>query len=594
MQPARSWSSPSALSALLLLACTLPAGAASAGISFADPVFAAMQAELGRASSGLQFEGAARPYRIACTVLDASIVEVRAQAGAIVGADQDQRRVIDVDVRVGGYDFDNSNFDSYGGGFGHGESAIPIEDDPAALQRAIWLITDEAYKDALRSMSSKEAFLRNRPKAAVEDLLADYTRISPVVVVQPTRALDADLKEVEALVRDLARLLRDNPDLTHTGVVITAGLVRRRHLDTEGSRADTTETSVRLVASASAMADDGTTLIDAVDFVAPSMATLPPRADLEAAVKALAARVAALRVAPVMEDYDGPVLFEGAAAAQVMRHFLASNLSGTPAPVSSAASGGGGEPTFARKMNRPVMPKGWSVVDDPALTEEAGIALLGHYKIDHEGVEPRRVELIKDGRLVAQLASRIPSKHQKASDGHGRAPLQSRIVGHPGNLVIQSPQGSAPAALGKALLKLANDEGYDKALIVRRLADDALFVTGAHLGSPMASMGDFPRPTWAVMVDAKGQETLVRGASLSHVILRNLRDIAAASREPVVFNYLSSGVESGASYHSASGDPLRAVPTSIVTPAFILPHVEVGPDKGEARNPPLVPRPERR
>ena len=553
-----------------------------------DPVFKAMEAEMARAMGELQLEGAAKPYRVDYAVIDTDIVEVRGIAGAVTGSDRELRRRISVDVRVGDYKLDSS---TRGGGFsmfGHGDSAVPIEDDTVALRRAFWLQTDQAYKNALKSMSRKEAWMRNRTEDK-EEQRDDYTPSGPIVVSDPPPTLVADQATMEDLARTLSRILRESPALSSGGVMVTASRLRRRYLDTEGNRTDAGHLQARLIVSAGAMAEDGTTVADAIDFLAPTMAELPEEKVLVEETRALVKRLEALSKAPVVEDYDGPVLFEGESAGQAMRFFLARNLSGTPPPRASMAFGDKGG-SFARKMNRPVMPKGWKVHDDPTLKAWKGEPLMGHYTVDHEGVSPRKVELIKDGRLQAMLMSRIPSKHHPVSDGHGRGSLLGAVAGHPGNLIVQAPRGRTDAALRKELLRLANEEGYDYALVVLRMADDAVSATGVHDLPPIMGPG-FPQPLRVIKLKADGSEELVRGVSFQHIIDRNLREITAVGKDPVVYNYLSPGVSEGSSFFSFGPDPALSIPTSIVAPAFILPHVDVVPNKGDSRKKPLVPRP---
>jgi hypothetical protein len=551
-----------------------------------DPVFAAMSAEMDRAMKGLKLDGARAPYRVDYSIIDTDIVEVRAAAGALTGSESERRRRLGVDVRVGDYKLD-SDTRSFGG-FGHRQVSVPIEDDEMALRRALWLKTDEAYKRALKSMSSKEAFLRNRPQD-VDDPVSDYSTSGPHRVFRPPPALAVDRAAMEALARKLARILHRSPSLTSGGVVLTASRIRRRYLDTEGNRADSGQFQARLIVGAGATAEDGSGVGDAIDYLVPTFAQLPAEADLVEAVTALAARVEALRTAPLVEDYDGPVLFEREGAGQAMRSFLAMNVSGTPPPRSMMAYGDF-KTAFSRKMNRPVMAKGWRVIDDPSLKQWMGSPLMGHYLVDHEGVPPVEVELVKNGHLSGMLMSRVPSKHQKMSNGHGRGPLFGNAAGHPGNLVITAPGGKSKAALRKKLLELANAEGYDYALVVQRLTDDTASVADIHSQHVPMNEG-FPQPLRVIKIMKDGSEVPVRGAGFKHIIVRNLRQIVATSKDAVVYNYLSPGVASGSGAFSFGPDPALSVPTSIVTPSFILSHVEVVSSRGDSIKPRLVPRP---
>lgn len=573
---------------LALGAFLLPAVAERAQVAQADPLISAMSAELERSLKALRIDNAPTPYRGGYVTYDTEIYSLEARGGALVRSEVDRRRRAGVDVRVGDYKRDDTNIQFFDG-FGAMAPSPAVDDDPGALRRALWMLSDDAYKGALKAYAYKDSYLRERPDEALE---ADYTKVGPNTVSEPPPELTFDQAQAEALVRALSGAIIEGPNIQREGVQLVVTRLRRRYVDSEGNRTDTGELTARLMMSASALAEDGTEVIDAVDFVAPTAAALPNREALLAQARALRDRVEALRTAPKLEDYDGPVLFEGQAAGQAMRFFLVSNFSGTPGELSPGSGGAPPKNAFSRKRGRPVMPKGWSVVDDPLQVDFQGAALMGHYRVDHEGAMAQRVELIRDGKLVTLLMSRIPSKEQAQSNGHGRAPVGSRIVAHPGNLFVTAPKGLDDKTLRRNLLKLANDEGYDHALIVRRLADEVVFVSGAEsafnlaLGAP----GDFPRPVQVVRLNADGTETPLRGVRFSHVIARDLRQIAATGRDPIVYHFLSPGAGPNDLFNF-SPDPADAVPTSLVTPAFILPHVEVTPAGGETQRPPKVPRP---
>ena len=70
-----------------------------------------------------------------------------ATLGGIVSSRRDRFRLPEVEVRVGDYKFDNTNY-AGGGMFGsHFDvSRFPLENDYAVLRRYLWLSTDSAYK----------------------------------------------------------------------------------------------------------------------------------------------------------------------------------------------------------------------------------------------------------------------------------------------------------------------------------------------------------------------------------------------------------------------------------------------------------------
>src|SRR4029079_2173698 len=102
-----------------------------------------------------------------------------------------------------------------------------------------------------------------------------------------------------------------------------------------------------------------------VPFSAFEPSGLPPFADMEKAVRAMAKELVAMRTAPVANSGAGAVLFEGPAAAQLIKMLVAEQLSGTPPPkTASAASDDGQQSVLATKLGQKVAAPILSAVDD--------------------------------------------------------------------------------------------------------------------------------------------------------------------------------------------------------------------------------------
>ena len=120
-----------------------------------DPTLAAMQAELTREQTGLQLPGMEKPYFIEYRLDDIASYEALANFGALTREENTHQRIVRVTVRIGSYSVDNSS--------ARGEGSLglaPTDNNPQALRYALWLATDEAYKNALRQLSAKQAALK--------------------------------------------------------------------------------------------------------------------------------------------------------------------------------------------------------------------------------------------------------------------------------------------------------------------------------------------------------------------------------------------------------------------------------------------------
>ena len=134
--------------------------------------------------------------------------------------------------------------------------------------------------------------------------------------------------------------------------------------------------------------------------------------------------VTALVKAPRGEAYDGPVLFEARAAAQLFGQLLGDNLKLSRKPVSEP-----GRPVpylpseLEARVGSRILPDWMDVVDDPTLAEYNGRKMFGSYVYDLEGVSPNPLALVEKGVLKTFLLTRTPAlKGFEVSSGHARMP----------------------------------------------------------------------------------------------------------------------------------------------------------------------------
>lgn len=410
----------------------------------------AMRDEMARATSQLQMGDEPKPYYLAYTISDIDQAAVSATFGAVTSDLDFRARVLRTDVRVGDPAFDNGNFE---GGGGHVES-LPIEDDYAALRRELWLRSDEGYKQAIETLARKRSAESGQAKGETDDAVGDFSTEAPTHLTQP-RATGDVVGETAAL-RDrvvrLSALMRDYPAIQGSRVSGTFAIARRRMLSSEGTWIDDGRRLARIDVTADTQAGDGMKLRSFVPFSALTPEGLPPLAEMEKAVRAMATELTAMRAAPVAHNGSAVVLFEGLAAGQIIKHLLAEQLTGTPPPKTASAGSDeqGQSSELANKIGLKVASVFLSVTDDPLQDQGPGrVPLYGAYRADDEGVPAHRVSVIDKGILKALLMSRTPSQEIAHSNGHARAPRFSAPHVHIGNLVVTS---TAPGLARKPLL----------------------------------------------------------------------------------------------------------------------------------------------
>ncbi len=194
-----------ALAAVFLIACALaqplfartekaphadgPAAAAHEAAK-GDALFEALLTELDRSKAQLKMDQVQAPYYIEYRVNDVDEFNAEAAFGALRESQRSHLRVIRVVVRIGDYKQDSF----YGQGMG-AASILPLDDDPIALRRQIWLLTDEAYKSAANAYAEKLSALKQF--TADPNPVDDFARAPVVSSVGPYGQAESGRSRVE-------------------------------------------------------------------------------------------------------------------------------------------------------------------------------------------------------------------------------------------------------------------------------------------------------------------------------------------------------------------------------------------------------------
>jgi predicted Zn-dependent protease len=216
-------------------------------------------------------------------------------------------------------------------------------------------------------------------------------------------------------------------------------------------------------------------------------------------------------------------------------------------------------------MNRPVLPRFLTVVDDPTEKRSGDKELIGSYQVDDQGVPARKVTLVQDGILKDFLMSRRPSKAQPQSNGHGRSGLPGREAAQIGNLFIKATEGKSYDDLKKALIEMCKTENLDYGILIKSIDPDGR----GPLGAPVL--------TYKVYV-SDGREELVRGAIANTLSVRSLRQIDAVGNDSFVANRLN-------------GAQNAATPVSVVAPSVLLEEVDLKRPSFAQQKPALLSNP---
>ena len=494
-----------------------------------DPVLQAMREELNRSKAQLKMENVPPPYYIEYRLTDLDYYEAEAAFGALRQSQRSRARSVRVVVRVGDYKQDSY----YGPGMGTVDLA-PLDNDPIALRRQLWLATDQAYKQASEALASKKALLS---RFTSDQPFEDFAHAPPLEFIGPLAKLEFDPKPWDEMLQKSTALFSSDPKIQSLTATVRFRAQNQYFVNSEGSVTRQGRAVFMAIMTGSTQAADGMRIDRSPYYSAATLSELPTPEKFVADTAAMLATLKQLREAPgAEEEYRGPVLFSPDAASDIFAGMIGGNVVGRrPKPGESARTEG----DFAASYKTRVLPAFISVIDDPTLKTFNGKTLIGSYEIDDEGVRAATVPVIQNGELVNYLLGREPIRDFPASNGHGRAGAGQPPVPSVGVLLVEAKQTLSPEEMKRKLMDICRQEGKPYGYFVDTLS------------------GYNPRLLYRVY-EKDGHQELVRGAVFNELDTRTLRnDLVAVGNDPLVSNREA------------------LIPTTVIAPSILFDELEV-------------------
>jgi predicted Zn-dependent protease len=531
-----------------------------------SPLLAALQAELDRS---MKTYGTQDPqaYYVGYTVTDTQRVDVSGSNGALLNSSEDRRRWLEVAVRAGSYQLDDTH--KVGERQMENESPVipvPVDDDPEVLRRAAWLETDKQYRAA------EEALIKIRTGKEVkvetaEGKAPDFSHEQPHVSIGPQVSINVDRTPWEAKVRAYTKAFRDSAAIINSIVTFSAQAQNVLQVTSEGTQLQYGQIRYRLELFIQGKAPDGMDIDRYYNFDWVDPKETPDDKAVYAAESTMRKELEGLVKAPIVDPTVGPALLTGRAAAVFFHEVFGHRAEGHRQKDVSEGQ------TFSKKVGEQILPPFLSITDDTTMKKLEGQDLLGYYQFDDEGVPSERVTLVDHGVLKNFEMSRSPLVGFPHSNGHGRRQLGATPVSRQGNLIVQSSKTMTNPALRQKFVELIKEQHKPYGLLIDDIAGGFTF-TGR--GQPQAFQVQ-PLVVYEVFPDGRPDE-LVRGVDIVGTPLAALTKIVATGDTPEVFNGYC-GAESG------------SVPVAAASPAILISEMEVQKKETSTDRPPILPPP---
>ena len=532
-----------------------------------DVLLQAMHTELDRSMQALGNEEVP-PYFLSYEITETRGFVVAAEFGVLMSSDEGHMRTLDIDLRVGDYELDNTRRLRDQRVFFRiaPETAVqvPVEDDANAMRAVLWSHTDKHYKRALERFTRVETDVQ--VKVEKEDKAGDFSPAPAFRMVEAMPPLEADLSQWQGKVERYTAPFAEHGEIYDGRARLEAAVETRWFVNSEDSALRSSQTAYRLFVSARTKADDGMELPLYLSYFALNPAGLPDDRTVEQDVAEMIATLLALREAPLVDPYTGPAILAGEASGVFFHEILGHRVEGHRQKSESDGQ------TFRKQVGARLLPESFSVYFDPTVWHYGKTDLAGAYRFDNEGIEARRVTVIEDGILRNFLMSRSPIDGFASSNGHGRKEPGHKTVSRQSNLIVEVAEPLSRQELNARLVAEIEREGKPFGLRFEQIQGG--FTTTGRVRPN--SFNVTPLVVYRVYPD--GSEELVRGVNLIGTPLTTLSRVVAGDDQVAVFNGIC-GAESG------------AVPVSAASPSILVSQIEVQKKSKSQDRPPLLPPP---
>ena len=491
---------------------------------------------------------------------------MRASFGNVTGSSEGENAVVDVDLRVGSPELDNTHpirGDSFANFPRYAYQQTPLE-DPEALRSILWRRTDQQYKAAVEQLAKVKANVQ--VKVEEEDQAGDFSAEPAQKWLEEPLPLDFDRSPWEEKLRRYTAPFSGSGHIYRANATLSVNVETRWFVNSEGSEIRTSQSYYRLMIMAYTKAEDGMELPRYESFFSFTAEGLPDDSEVLETVGEMIADLKALREAPLVDPYTGPAILSGRASGVFFHEILGHRVEGHRQKREDEGQ------TFKKMVNQKVLPETFSVIFDPTVRRRGEMDLVGAYRYDNEGVKARRVPVIEKGVLKNFLMSRTPVEGFSRSNGHGRKQSGLAAVARQSNLFVEVTRSHSREELKAMLIDSLKREDKPFGLYFKDV-QGGFTMTGRFTPNSFNVL-----PTLVYRIYADGREELVRGVDLIGTPLTSFSKIAAADDQFESFNGIC-GAESG------------GVPVSAVSPAVLVSQIEVQKKEKSPERLPILPPP---
>lgn len=368
-----------------------------------DEFLQLLRTELSRNYANLQYNKYP-PYFLAYRVNKTEEYHVVANFGHIYDNSSSKTVFLTIELRVGNRETDNYHYldqQSYL----VKQVALPLDENPALVRKILQRETERAYRESvvkyadnlvnatLYGSDSAEAFLF---------LPMDMDQYYEPPIADDHWNTDDWVKRL----RDCTSDASISTNVTNASAEVTYQINRNYLVNSESSFTVQNHTEARLNLHIEALTDNNTVEHLDYPFFAPLPELLPSA--IQDYFHLMEVLINDICNAPSQENLDCPIWLTNQAVVTLVHNLLGHSLE-------NPADG-----LFTGKLQRKVMPEGFSVISEPTKKSLFYKYLNGGYTFDDEGVKSQRMVLVNHGVLERFLSTRTQQSQAYAPNGSAR------------------------------------------------------------------------------------------------------------------------------------------------------------------------------
>jgi len=331
-------------------------------------------------------------YYMGYTITESQRADVSGSNGALLNSNEARNRWLEVSVRTGKYELDNSHKVGERQQPSGGVTPVPIDDDAEVVRRAIWLETDKQYRAASEALIKIKTGKEIKVETA-EGHAPDFSREEAHTSIGPQASIAVDRKPWEEKVRAYTKAFRESPAIINSIVTFSAQAQNAYQVTSEGTQLQFGQIRYRLELFIQGKAPDGMDIDRYYNFDWVDPKDVPDDKAVYAAEASMRKELEGLVAAPINDPTVGPALLTGRAAAVFFHEVFGHRAEGHRQKDVTEGQ------TFSKKVGEQILPDFLSITDDTTMKKLGKQDLLGYYQFDDEGVPAQSVALVDHGVL---------------------------------------------------------------------------------------------------------------------------------------------------------------------------------------------------